>query len=267
MPELPEVETIRRTLRPHVVGRTVEDVVVRDARLRRPVAGEFGARLIGRRIVEVRRLGKYLLFDLDDGGIWTVHFGMSGCLATSSAGAREHDHVQIRLSLGTRLVYNDPRRFGLMRVDRELPPEVHRLGVDPMADGYTPELLRRICRGRRRPIKNTLMDQHCIAGLGNIYASEVLFRAGVRPGRQSRGLRIREIEAIHEATGAVLREAIGSGGSSISDYRDGEGRTGYFQLQLCVYDREGEPCLRCQATIRNRVMSGRSTFYCPRCQA
>lgn len=266
MPELPEVETIRRTLHPHVVGRMIENVHVREARLRRPVSGEFGPRLTGRTIVDLRRLGKYLVFDLDDGGLWIVHLGMSGCLAVSPAGANEHDHVDVQLSRGTRLVYNDPRRFGLMIVDDQLPAEVRHLGVDPLGESYTPEVLGGICRGRRRPIKNTLMDQRSIAGLGNIYASEILFRAGVRPGRQSRRLRLREIQAIHAATGSVIADALRAGGSSISDYRDGEGRAGYFQLELRVYDREGEPCVSCRTAIRARTMAGRSTYYCPSCQ-
>lgn len=265
MPELPEVETVRRTLLPRVLGRGIVAVRVRDARLRTPVAADFAEQLVGRSVADLRRIGKYLLFDLDDGNVWLVHLGMTGCLATRSAGHERHDHVHIDLSDGTKLVYNDPRRFGLMRVDREH-PVVSSLGVDPLSSAYSPEYLREACRGRARSIKTLLMDQAVVAGLGNIYASEILFRAGVRPSRRARTLRRREHEEIHAATRAVLERAIRRGGSSISDYRDGEGRSGYFQLELDVYDRSGQPCHRCGTIIRGRVLSGRSSFYCPSCQ-
>jgi formamidopyrimidine-DNA glycosylase len=153
-----------------------------------------------------------------------------------------------------------------MRVVAKPPPEVTALGVDPLSPAYTVEALVRLCRGRRRLIKSVLMEQGCIAGLGNIYANEILFRAGVRPWRRARTLRRRELEAIRAATTSVLREAIRLGGSSVSDYRDGEGRAGYFQIHHEVYDRAGEPCRRCGARIRARLLSGRSSFYCPSCQ-
>jgi formamidopyrimidine-DNA glycosylase len=266
MPELPEVETVRRTLEPRVVGRTIERVRVREARLRRTVPPELARHLAGRTILGVRRLGKYLLFDLDDGAVWLVHLGMTGSLATAASARERHDHVEIELRGGIRLVYNDARRFGLMLVGKGPLPELEKLGVDPLSDAFTAAYLKSICAGRKRPIKNLLMDQQLVAGLGNIYASEILFRAGVKPGRQSQRLRRRELAEIREATRVVLAEAIHCGGSSISDYRDGEGRPGYFQLRLDVYDRAGEPCRRCESKIRSRVLSGRSTFYCPRCQ-
>lgn len=265
MPELPEVETVRRTLLPHVVDRVVERVAVRERRLRRPVPADIAARLTGRRITALRRLGKYLLFDLDDGHVLLVHLGMSGSLAATGGGGK-HDHVEIELRGGTRLVYNDPRRFGLVDVVDDAPAEVAELGVDPLSSEFTVAYLAGICRGRSRPIKNVLMDQAFIAGLGNIYASEILFRAAVRPTRRARTLRRREVEAIRDATGTVLADAIRAGGSSISDYRDGDGKPGYFQLQAAVYDREGKECRRCGALVRTRVLSGRSTFYCPGCQ-
>lgn len=266
MPELPEVETIRRTLLPRVLGRGVVAVRVREARLRAPVPADFAARLVGRNVADLRRVGKYLLFDLDDGGVWLVHLGMTGCLATRSPGHARHDHIHLEFSDGTQLVYNDPRRFGLMRVADGYPEELSALGIDPLSPGYSCEYLRDACRGRARPIKTLLMDQAIVAGLGNIYASEILFHSGVRPSRRAATLRRREIERIRTATGAVLERAIRKGGSSISDYRDGEGRSGYFQLELDVYDRRGQACHKCGATIRGRVLSGRSSFYCPSCQ-
>jgi formamidopyrimidine-DNA glycosylase len=223
-------------------------------------------RLAGRTIVALRRRGKYLIFDLDDGAIWLIHLGMTGSLAAAGSGRERHDHVEVELRGGVRLIYNDARRFGLMLVAVGTLPELERLGVDPLSDDFTPQYLKSICAGRRRPIKNLLMDQQLVAGLGNIYASEILFRAGVRPARSSQRLRQRELVGIREATRQVLAEAIDCGGSSISDYRDGDGRPGYFQLRLDVYDRTGEPCRRCGTKIRSRVLSGRSTFYCPRCQ-
>jgi formamidopyrimidine-DNA glycosylase len=266
MPELPEVETVRRTLRDRVVGRRIESVRVRERRLRVPVEADFDRRLTGATILDLRRVGKYLLFDLDDGAVWLVHLGMTGCLATTAAGLERHNHVAVDLSGGTTMVYNDPRRFGLMRVVRGPAPELAALGVDPLSPEFSPESLRGMARDRRRPIKNLLMDQRCIAGLGNIYASEILFRAGVRPGRRAGGLRRLELAAVHAATRVVLEEAIRLGGSSISDYRDGEGRSGHFQMHFNVYARDGEPCRRCDARIRARVLCGRSTFYCPTCQ-
>ena len=261
MPELPEVETVRRTLLPRVVGRAVIGVQVRETRLRRELTADFAACLTGRTIVDVRRIGKYLLFDLDDQRVWLVHLGMTGCLAAGQTGDARHDHVGVELSDGTRLTYNDPRRFGLMQIVGQAPVEVAALGVDPLSAGYTSDYLREVCRGRVRPIKNVLMDQTMVAGLGNIYVSEILFRAAVRPSRRAGTLRRREIDAIQAATGVILAEAIQMGGSSISDYRDGEGRPGYFQLRLDVYDRTDEPCDRCGTGNRARVRSGRSSFY------
>lgn len=266
MPELPEVETVRRTLHPRVVGRRVAAVRVHERRLRRRIEPDFADRLGGRTIQELRRVGKYLLFDLDDGWVWLVHLGMSGCLATTSAGIARHDHVDIELGDGTRLIYNDPRRFGLMMITSCLPKEISELGIDPLSADYGSDYLRGACRGRKRPIKNLLMDQRIIAGVGNIYASEILHRAGVRPTRRAGGLRRRELEAIALATREVLEASIALGGSSISDYRDGEGRSGYFQTRFEVYDRADEPCRRCGEPIRSRVLVGRSTFYCPQCQ-
>jgi len=266
MPELPEVETIRLTLMPRVAGQTVEEVVVRETRLRQKVKAEFGVQLTGRRFTALRRAGKYLLFDLDDGRILLVHLGMSGCLATSADRTDRHDHVVFRLSNGVIVTYNDPRRFGCMKIIEPGEGELSDLGVDPLSSDFTPEHLRELCRRRRRPIKTLLMDQALVAGVGNIYASEILFRAGVRPARGAHTLRGREIAAIHAATEEVLAEAIRWGGSSISDYRDGNGNRGGFQDRFRVYQRGGESCGRCGTTIRARPLGGRSSFYCPACQ-
>jgi formamidopyrimidine-DNA glycosylase len=268
MPELPEVETVRRSLHP-VVGRRIEAVEVAEARLRRRIGDDFASQLIGRTIATIERRGKYLLFRLSGGQCLLAHLGMSGALLVQPAGValRPHDHVRFQLSGGQQLTYNDPRRFGLLRVGQEDEfAEWGNVGPDPSSDAFALEQLVTLARGRKRPVKNLLMDQRALGGIGNIYANEILFHAGIRPGRQARRLTRRELTALLHATRAVLRSAIRLGGSSISDYRDSEGRPGYFQLRLRVYDRAGQPCPHCQTPIRRVVHAGRSSFYCPRCQ-
>ncbi|MBP1688720.1 MAG: 5-hydroxymethyluracil glycosylase [Deltaproteobacteria bacterium] len=268
MPELPEVETVRRSLRP-VVGQRIEAVEISEPRLRRRIHDDFAHALIGRTVASIDRRGKYLLFRLSDGRCLLAHLGMSGALLLQSRGvaARPHDHVRLQLSGGQQLTFNDPRRFGLLRVGTESEfAELRNVGPDPSSDAMSLDQLVRLARGRKRPVKNLLMDQRALGGIGNIYANEILFRAGIRPGRQSRRLTRRELTALLHAIRSVLRSAIRLGGSSISDYRDSEGRPGYFQLHLRVYDRAGHPCARCQTPIRRVVHAGRSSFYCPRCQ-
>lgn len=268
MPELPEVETVRRSLTP-LIGQTIESLEVREARLRRPVTADLSHRTTGRQIVRIDRCGKYLLFHLSGDETLLAHLGMSGTftIVPISTAAGQHDHVLFRFGNGSMLVFNDPRRFGLIRAGRlESFEELAFMGPDPFSPEFSPAWLHRLTRGRRRPVKNLLMDQRLVAGIGNIYASEILFEARVRPSRQAQRLRLVEIDAVYEATQRVLRDAIASGGSSISDYRDGEGRPGYFQLAFRVYDRDGQPCLRCGAIVRRVVHAGRSSFYCPKCQ-
>jgi formamidopyrimidine-DNA glycosylase len=269
MPELPEVETVVRSLAPELIGRRVTAVVVNDRRLRGGVARDFAARLVGRRFEAVDRRGKYLLARLDDRRIWLVHLGMTGRLTIAPAGtaARRHDHVLLHLDDGRIVTFNDARRFGrLAVVDSARLDAETGAGIDPLAGTFTGATLYALTRGRKTSIKALLMDQRRIAGLGNIYVNEILFHARIRPRRRAERLRRADCARIVEATGVVLAEAIRQGGSSISDYRDGFGREGWFQLQLAVYDRTGEPCRRCASPIRSRVVVGRSTFYCPRCQ-
>jgi formamidopyrimidine-DNA glycosylase len=268
MPELPEVETIRRSLLP-IVGACIEAVEVREPRLRRAVAADFALRLTGRVIQSIARRGKYLLFLLSGDEALLAHLGMSGALLLQPAGtpAQTHDHVSLQLSGGRQVTFNDPRRFGLMCIGRpdEL-VELRNVGPDPLSDAFSVSDLAALARGRKKPVKNLLMDQRALGGIGNIYANEILFRAGIRPGRQARRLTRADIARLFEATRAVLNSAIRLGGSSISDYRDSSGRPGYFQLRLKVYDRGGEPCLRCDTLVRRVVHAGRSSFYCPACQ-
>jgi len=269
VPELPEIETVRRSLAPAIVGRRVVAVRVQERRLRGGVAASFATALAGRRIAEVTRRGKYLLAPLDDGRLWLVHLGMTGqlTLAPRDRPARRHDHIVVELDDGFVITYNDPRRFGRMAViaPSRLVAETGE-GVDPLDDAFSPAALFALTRARRTPIKALLMDQRRVAGVGNIYANEILFRAGVRPGRRAARLARDDCQRIVAASRAVLMEAIRRGGSSISDYRDGLGREGWFQLDHCVYDRAGRPCPTCRTPIRTRVVVGRSTFYCPRCQ-
>lgn len=268
MPELPEVETVVRSLA-GLVGRRVVGVTVRERRLRGGVAPDFVTRLTGRRIERLGRSGKYILAWLDDGAVWVVHLGMTGRLTLAAADRADavHDHLVVALDDGRVVTFNDARRFGRTAV---VPPE--RLGdevgggIDALADRFTAEALFRLTRRRRTSIKALLMDQRRVAGLGNIYVNELLFRAGVRPRRRAGNLTRAECAKIVGATRMVLEEAIRGGGSSISDYRDGLGRVGEFQRRHLVYDRAGRPCRRCRTPIRRRVHGGRSTFYCPRCQ-
>lgn len=268
MPELPEVETVRRSLLP-VVGRRIERVTVIEPRLRRPVAADFAAALVGRVIADVERRGKYLLLRLSGDEYLLAHLGMTGALLLQPLGTplQRHDHARFELSGDLQLTYNDPRRFGLLRSGKlgDL-VELGNVGPSPLAKDFSVAQLAALARGRKRSVKSLLMDQRALGGIGNIYANEILFRAGIRPGRASRRLTRREVAALLAATRSVLHSAIRHGGSSISDYRDGEGRPGYFQLRLRVYDRAGKACLRCGTTIRRTVHAGRSSFYCPQCQ-
>jgi formamidopyrimidine-DNA glycosylase len=269
MPELPEVETTRRSLLPHVAGAQIAAVTVRERRLRRPLAADFAAQLRGRRIDTVDRRGKYLLFALDDGRDLLVHLGMSGslCLVPAATAPVPHDHVVIALDRGPLLVFNDPRRFGLMAIGRrDQLDELRRVGPDPLLEAPTVDGWRALTRGRRAPIKNLIMDQRLLGGVGNIYASEALFAAGIRPRRRAAGLTRAELARLGESLRGVLERAVALGGSSISDYRDGNGNAGYFQIHHAVYDRDGQPCGRCRTPIKRIALGGRSTFYCPRCQ-
>lgn len=269
MPELPEVETIRRSLLPRLVGSTIQRVEVRERRLRRPIADDFERRLAGRRIGDIARRGKYLLFALDAGEWLVVHLGMSGSLEVqpTTRDAARHDHVCLHLDGNRILVFNDPRRFGLMHiVDDGGLARITNTGPDPIAEEWSGARLRALVRGRQRPIKNILMDQTLIAGIGNIYANEILHLAQVRPRRRGNALRQRELDALAHAMRTVLLEAVRLGGSSISDFRDGDGKLGYFQLHFRVYDRDGQPCYGCGTAIRRVVLGGRSSFYCPHCQ-
>ncbi|MGE0679832.1 MAG: bifunctional DNA-formamidopyrimidine glycosylase/DNA-(apurinic or apyrimidinic site) lyase [Candidatus Binatia bacterium] len=269
MPELPEVETVRRSLERLVTGASITKVDVREPRLRKPVAPDFARALTGRIIQAVGRRGKYLNIRLDNNLMWLVHLGMTGQLIVSDPHVplRTHDHVVIAFGDGRCLRYNDTRRFGLMLVGSEEKIEQQMaLGVEPLSPAFSASYLTEKVQRTQRAIKDVLMDQRVIAGVGNIYASELLLRAGVQPARIAATLDQPAVERIVKATKAVLKEAIQHRGSSISDYLDGEGQRGGFQERFRVYDREGQPCRLCKTPIQRITRGGRSAFFCPTCQ-
>jgi formamidopyrimidine-DNA glycosylase len=269
MPELPEVETVRRGLAPHLEGHRLRGVRAREGRLRWPVADDLDARLRGRRVLALERRGKYLLLRLDRGSL-ICHLGMSGSLRLcgEADAPGKHDHVDLLLDDGRLLRYRDPRRFGalLWSAAPERHPLLAHLGVEPLSPEFDGSRLHALCRGRSTSIKALLMDARRIVGVGNIYANEALFHAGIDPrlaaGRLGRPRCARLAEAIRD----TLTRAIAAGGSSLRDFVDGHGQPGYFQQTYSVYGRAGEPCRRCGGDIELLRQNGRSTFFCPRCQ-
>jgi formamidopyrimidine-DNA glycosylase len=291
MPELPEVETVRRGLAPAMLGARIEKVELRRADIRFPFPDSFAKRLTGRRIVEVNRRAKYLLFHLDSGETLIVHLGMSGSFrmektAVSTPGNfhherskdPKHDHVVLVLDNGWVVTYNDPRRFGFMDLAStkalDQHPRMRGLGAEPLAPEFDAHRLAKLFAGARTSLKAGLLDQRRIAGLGNIYVSEALFRAGLSPSRpasilaNARGAPTRAAAAVAEAIRNVLEEAVEAGGSTLRDHRQANGELGYFQHVFKVYDREGLPCVRqrCRGIIARITQSGRSTFHCSKCQ-
>jgi formamidopyrimidine-DNA glycosylase len=280
MPELPEVETVRRGLAPLVEGRRVTHVHLARADLRVPFPERFAERLTGRRIVRLGRRAKYLQAELDKGETLIIHLGMSGRLTLANGvlarvqfepeALAAHDHVVIQLEGGQGLIFNDPRRFGLMTLsataDLETHPLFRKLGIEPLDGALSGAALRARLAGRRAPLKAALIDQSVIAGIGNIYASEALYRARLSPLRLASTLNAKSADCLAAAIIEVLSEAIEAGGSSLRDYVRSDGSPGYFQQRFAVYDRAGEACPRGGGRIRRIVQSNRSTFYCPTCQ-
>ena len=290
MPELPEVETIRRGLVPVLTGRRLVRAEVRRADLRVAFPENFAVRLAGRQVQVLRRRAKYLLADLDGGETLVVHMGMSGRFTVHACGdvtkpgrfvhrmqaegssAGKHDHVVFHTDDGIRIVFTDHRRFGLMLLTKTAELDRHELfaglGPEPLDNSFTPKLLGSLIEGKRTPIKAALLDQHVVAGLGNIYVCEALFRARISPKRLAGSVAGVRAERLAPAIKAVLEAAIQAGGSSLRDYAQADGELGYFQHQFAVYDREARRCLRkgCPGVVRRIVQSGRSTFYCPVCQ-
>jgi formamidopyrimidine-DNA glycosylase len=292
MPELPEVETVRRGLAPVMEGRRIERVEARRPDLRFPFPDRFTERLAGRTVTSLGRRAKYLLADLDDGDVLVMHLGMSGSFrvltpdAEAAPGgfhqprskAAAHDHVAFALSGGATITYNDPRRFGFMalipRAGLEGHPLFRHVGVEPLGNKLDGALLARLFAGKQTSLKAALLDQRLIAGLGNIYVCEALHRAGLSPRRLAGTIARRDggptgrAERLAPAIRATLEDAIAAGGSTLRDFAHADGALGYFQHSFRVYDREDEPCPTpgCRGVVRRIAQTGRSTFFCAECQ-
>jgi formamidopyrimidine-DNA glycosylase len=287
VPELPEVETVRRGLQPAMEGVRFAKVEVRHRGLRWPIAKDFEKRLEGRTVEGLGRRAKYLLADLSSGDVLLMHLGMSGSFRVGRnsrpgiyyherSKSQAHDHVVFHMSNGEVITFNDPRRFGSMKLVPRAKlgeePLLRSLGPEPLGNEFSAALLAAACAGKKASLKAALSDQRVVAGLGNIYVCEALFGARLSPRRHASTIADRHgrpnarAEALVEAIKAVLNDAIKAGGSSLRDHRRADGSLGDFQHNFKVYDREGEPCPRCKGTIRRIVQQGRSTFYCPSCQ-
>lgn len=283
MPELPEVETVRRGLEPVMVGQIIARAEVNRPDLRWPLPPRMAERLMGARVEVLRRRSKYILADLSSGETLLIHLGMSGRMLVSGAqlgsfhhehpAPQKHDHVVLHMAGGARVTFNDARRFGAMDLVATGAADAHallaRLGPEPLGNAFDDDYLVAAFAGRRTPVKAALLDQHLVAGLGNIYVCETLYRAGLSPLRLAGDLATPEVRGLVPVIREVLTEAIEAGGSSLRDYRQAGGELGYFQHRFRVYDREGEPCLTpgCGGTVARLVQSGRSSFYCPVCQS
>jgi formamidopyrimidine-DNA glycosylase len=270
MPELPEVETTRRGIEPFVSSRVVERIIVREPRLRWRVPDELPAAIAGQRVLQLRRRAKYLLFDFECGTM-ILHLGMSGSLRVlpATTATIAHDHIDIVLDSGECLRFNDPRRFGSLlwtTDDPLLHPLLRSLAPEPLSTQFSAEYLGRTAKGRRVAIKQLLMNSQVVVGVGNIYASEALFHAGIRPRRSANRIRQEEFAALVKAIRQVLRNAIREGGTTLRDYVNPQGMPGYFRQKLFVYERAGEPCRVCKTAIKHFVQGQRSTYFCPRCQ-
>ena len=286
MPELPEVETVRRGLAPAMEGARFAKVEVRRGDLRWPLPKDFAKRLTGATVTGLGRRAKYLTADMSTGDVLIMHLGMSGSFRIEGdipgqfrhdrSKIAAHDHIVFHMSSGAVITFNDPRRFGSMklapRVKLEDEPRLKGLGPEPLGNDFDATMLAQACAGKKTSLKAALLDQRIVAGLGNIYVCEALFLAHLSPKRQASTIADRNGKpnaragALVDAIKAVLHDAIKAGGSSLRDHRQADGSLGYFQHSFKVYDREGEKCLHCKGTIKRIVQAGRSTFYCPSCQ-
>jgi len=289
MPELPEVETVRLGLQPAMEGYRLIDVETRRGDLRIPFPKDFVARTKGRAVTTLRRRAKYILADLDSGETLVIHLGMSGRMSVyaegkqrklgnyvydtppQGAGLGKHDHVVFETDAPARIIFNDHRRFGLMALVNTQTLEQDKLfkdiGVEPLSAAFKTAYLADALAGKKTPIKSALLDQRLIAGLGNIYVCEALFRARISPKRMAGSIKMERIPPLVEAIRKVLKDAIAAGGSTLRDHAQATGDPGNFQHHFLVYGREGKPCkLGCKGSVKRIVQSGRSTFYCPKCQ-
>jgi len=274
MPELPEVETVRRGLAPHMLGQAIQSVHIARYDLRRPIPVDLGQRLTSRVVTHLSRRGKLMMWHLDNSNVVMVHLGMSGrCAVVENATyeAEKHDHVRVVLASGDAVIFNDPRRFGYFDIcaadELENDPLLSKLGPEPLSDDFTADVLAEALSRKTGPIKTVLLDQTVVAGLGNIYVCEALFKSGISPSCAANAISSRKIKDLAVAIRAVLLRAVEVGGSTLKDHRKPDGDTGYFQIEFSVYDKEGSSCpVNPKHTIQRLVQSGRSTFYCPACQ-
>ena len=290
MPELPEVETVRLGLEPALEGHVITQVIVRRGDLRIPFPPRFAERLTGRKVVRLSRRAKYLLAALDSGETLVIHLGMSGRMsvyaeghrqklgnyvydkAPAGAGDGKHDHVVFETDAPARIVFNDHRRFGLMTLiatdGLDADKMFKDIGVEPLSAKFNVAYLAEALDGKKTPIKSALLDQRLVAGLGNIYVCEALFRSGISPKRLAGSVKQEQIVLLAKAIKAVLKEAITAGGSTLRDHAQATGDPGNFQHRFLVYGREGKPCKGkgCHGTVKRITQAGRSTFYCPACQ-
>ncbi|MGJ8686152.1 MAG: bifunctional DNA-formamidopyrimidine glycosylase/DNA-(apurinic or apyrimidinic site) lyase [Spongiibacteraceae bacterium] len=271
MPELPEVETVKRGIAPHLLQQDIVSVLVRERRLRWPIDAELEGRLVGRRVLAVERRAKYLLIELSD-GVLMVHLGMSGRLyfVAADTPVGKHDHVDIVLSGGRVLRYTDPRRFGAVLWCEKTALTDHKLlqhlGPEPLTDDFDADYLYGRSRHRNVPVKTFLMDGQVVVGVGNIYANEALFMAGIRPSRKAGNISLQRYQKLVAAVKKVLAQAIAQGGTTLKDFVGGDGKPGYFKQELNVYGRAGLPCSGCGRELLELRLAQRSTVYCKHCQ-
>ena len=271
MPELPEVETTLRGIEPFVTGRVLTAVNVREPRLRWPIPSNDLAHLVGQRVVESVRRAKYILLFFESGTAVLLHLGMSGSMRVLAPNTdpKKHDHLEFEFDHQHLVRLNDPRRFGCCLV-LSPPAHAHRLlaglGPEPLSDDFNADYLFRASRQKRTPIKNLIMDGHVVVGVGNIYASEALFCAGIRPTMRSARLSMKRSERLVDCIKSVLAKAIKAGGTTLNYFTQADGKPGYFRHELLVYARKGEGCVRCDTPIKSQVIGQRNTFYCPTCQ-
>ncbi len=269
MPELPEVETTRRGIEPHLLGQTITRLLIHESRLRWRVPSRLALRVLEAEIEAVRRRAKYLLIDLAQGSL-IVHLGMSGSLRVlpQTYPRQKHDHIDLELSSNQTLRFNDPRRFGswLWQHRGQTHELLAHLGPEPLSDEFDGDYLWRVSRTRRAPVKNFIMDQNIVVGVGNIYAAEALFAAGIRPAIEAGKVSRARYQVLVDEIRRILLEAIQCGGTTLRDFVNPDGAPGYFAQTLFVYGREGEACKSCAHTIRAATWGQRQTCYCPRCQ-
>ena len=271
MPELPEVETTLRGLAPHLTGTRITEVIIRRYDLRQPISADIMT-LEGCCVLSVSRRSKYLLFTIDDGSTLLIHLGMSGSLRIIDPADewRKHDHVGISLGNGKQLRFHDPRRFGLVLRLTQADPMSHALlkslGPEPLEKDFTRKHLKTACENRSVAIKPMIMDAKTVVGVGNIYASEALFRAGILPETPASTLSMRKLDQLVGSIRHVLSAAIDEGGTTLRDFLNSDGKPGYFKQRLSVYDRKGQPCRTCKTPILHAVLGQRATYWCPRCQ-